>query len=204
VTAEGQPNFALSMTPANAGGPALPITQTFTVGFANQGPGFSYDGVFGVKMPGGVTVAMTDGAVNGSDVTWQHASISGAPAHAGDPASDGSHMMDLTFAAAGDYAFDVSLQYRVGTSTLTTKQTFTIHVGIDSDGDGVPDDIDPDPNDPNVCGDADGDGCDDCAASCDGPGGKDSGCCDTGATPAGPSVLAFLVVMLLARRRRVR
>ena len=105
-----------------------------------------------------------------------------------------------------DYPIEVELQYRVGTSTLTTKQTFTVHAGIDSDGDGVSDDVDPDPNNPNVCGDADNDGCDDCDTSCSTtePGGKSGGCCDTGGTPTGPLALAFVVLVLLARRRRMR
>jgi len=76
--------------------------------------------------------------------------------------------------------------------------------GGDTDGDGVPDDSDPFPDDPNLCGDVDGDGCDDCATDCTGGGGgSPGGCCETGSgAPAGQLTLASLLVVLLARRRR--
>jgi hypothetical protein len=214
VTAEGEPSFTLTLTPPSAVGPALPITTDFTVGFANQSAGFAYDGVLKVNVPAGVTIqsATDSGAIASATVSWQQGSISGAPAHPGDPASDGSHMMNLSFAAGGDYPLEVELAYRVGTSTLTTKQTFTVHVGIDSDGDGVSDDMDADPTDPTKCGDTNGDGCDDCAtgtfdpnAACPGGnnGGQDSGCCETGSNPVSPFLLGFVVIVLLARRRRM-
>ena len=38
-----------------------------------------------------------------------------------------------------------------------------VEQGLDSDEDGVDDELDDDPNDPQVCRDTDGDGCDDCA-----------------------------------------
>jgi uncharacterized protein (TIGR03382 family) len=200
VTAEGQPSFALSLTPDMATGAAFPVTTTFTVGFANGTAGFAYDGTLQLNLPAGVSAATTP--------MWTYSAIGGSPGLAGDPAASAMENVDLSFASGGDYPIEVELQYRVGTSTLTTKQTFTIHAGIDSDGDGVSDDVDPDPNDPNVCGDADGDGCDDCDASCmpgDGePGSKSGGCCDTGGTGGGPFALAFVVVVLLARRRRMR
>ena len=84
-------------------------------------------------------------------------------------------------------------------------------VSGDTDGDGVPDDTDPFPDDPNACGDSDGDGCDDCsggsfnlANDCSaGGGGSPGGCCETGSGgPAGQLTLAGLVLALLARRRR--
>jgi len=81
----------------------------------------------------------------------------------------------------------------------------------DSDGDGVPDDTDPDPSDPNKCGDSDSDSCDDCASGhfdlandCDsGNGGaSDGGCCDAGDRPTAPVALGGLVLAVLLRRRR--
>ncbi len=86
-------------------------------------------------------------------------------------------------------------------------------VGPDSDGDGVPDENDPDPNDPNVCGDSDADGCDDCSSGhfdlandCTGGpggGGSESGCCDTGnSSVPGWFTLGGLVIFVLRRRRR--
>ena len=81
----------------------------------------------------------------------------------------------------------------------------------DTDGDGVPDDMDSDPNDPTKCGDSDGDGCDDCASghldlgndcSVPGGGGANGGCCDSGGRSGGAFALAALVLGALLRRRR--
>jgi uncharacterized protein (TIGR03382 family) len=81
----------------------------------------------------------------------------------------------------------------------------------DTDGDGVPDDQDTDPNDPTTCGDTDGDGCDDCAsghfdlgADCaaGGGGGSSGGCCNTNSGPGGAATLAGLALLLVLRRRR--
>jgi len=57
--------------------------------------------------------------------------------------------------------------------------------GGDSDGDGIPDTEDPAPNDPNECGDSDGDTCDDCVNGSfdpanDGPDADGDGICDAG------------------------
>ncbi len=88
-------------------------------------------------------------------------------------------------------------------------------VGPDSDGDGVTDPNDPDPDDPNVCGDSDSDGCDDCSTGhfdltndCTGGGGgggdgSASGCCDTGnSSVPGWMTLGGLVLFVFRRRRR--
>jgi hypothetical protein len=80
----------------------------------------------------------------------------------------------------------------------------------DTDGDGVPDGADSDPNDPTKCGDSDADGCEDCAgghydpgSDCsNGGGASDGGCCDAGSRPGGASVLAGFVLLALLRRRR--
>jgi len=80
----------------------------------------------------------------------------------------------------------------------------------DTDGDGVPDSADSDPNDPNKCGDSDADGCDDCStghydpgADCGGSGtGSDGGCCDAGRNSGGACMLAGFTLLALVRRRR--
>ena len=81
----------------------------------------------------------------------------------------------------------------------------------DSDGDGVPDSSDVDPNDPNRCGDGDADGCDDCSSGhydpandCGGGSGSSSngGCCDSGGGSHGGFVLACGVLFIVLRRRR--
>ena len=87
---------------------------------------------------------------------------------------------------------------------------------VDTDGDGIVDGNDPFPNDPTQCGDADGDGCDDCSSGrfdpandcTGGPGANgtaSSGCCETGAaSPLGSLLLSALVfgVAFLPRRRQ--
>lgn len=80
----------------------------------------------------------------------------------------------------------------------------------DSDGDGVPDNVDSFPDDPNRCGDSDGDGCDDCSGGhfdlqgdCAVDGGSPGGCCETGTGDRrGTIALAALVGLALLRRRR--
>lgn len=86
--------------------------------------------------------------------------------------------------------------------------------GMDSDGDGVDDGSDSDPNDPTKCGDVDGDGCDDCSSgtfdtdnNCDGDGGggaSPGGCCDTGSDSDPRQLLLALVLGLLLIRKRTR
>ena len=85
----------------------------------------------------------------------------------------------------------------------------------DSDGDGVADNQDPEPGDPKLCGDSDGDHCDDCASGhfdlerdCGpgGPGGTSGGgCCSATGDPASALLLGALVAgALRPRRRRAR
>jgi hypothetical protein len=85
--------------------------------------------------------------------------------------------------------------------------------GTDTDGDGVDDSSDPFPDNPNRCGDADSDGCDDCASGmydpandCDAGGGTGdkSGCCETGGSDGRELALAALVGLLLLRPRHRR
>ena len=80
----------------------------------------------------------------------------------------------------------------------------------DSDGDGVPDDQDPAPDDPSKCGDSDADTCDDCSTGhydptndCSGGNGgsSDGGCCDTGRSAGGVPFLAGFVLLVVFRRR---
>jgi MYXO-CTERM domain-containing protein len=108
---------------------------------------------------------------------------------------------------------------RMFLNALFEAQCTTAAGGNDTDGDGVDDANDPFPTDPTKCGDADIDGCDDCASGhydpindCSAAGdagtnpgtGDKSGCCETGSASSGRSMLLALVigVLLLRRRRR--
>jgi hypothetical protein len=213
VTSDGQPSFELTLSPKFIAVPGFPVEADVTVGFANQAIGFALDASFAELLPAGATAvtASGDGAIAAAGVTWAIGSISGAPAKVGDPPSSASYVTRLAFAAEGTYPITLELEYRVGTSTLTATRTFDLFVGVDSDGDGVPDVLDPFPDDPTRCGDHDGDGCDDCAPSCDddgdGPGldgGAPGGCCETGSNPAGPIALGLGLFVLIARPRRRR
>ncbi len=97
----------------------------------------------------------------------------------------------------------------------------------DADGDGVTDGNDEHPNDPNLCGDFDLDGCDDCSSGtydpandgedsdgdgqcdggddeADGDGDGGCGCRSTGAPGSGAPLLLFAALVLLRRRRRAQ
>jgi MYXO-CTERM domain-containing protein len=156
--------------------------------------------------------------VGDGELAWSLGNL-GAQGSTTPPAS-GSRWFEAAFPALGDYNLEAELTYRVGVSDLRVTQPVTVRVLLDSDGDLVPDELDPWPLDPERCGDDDGDGCDDCAAegSCDpdpdaGPDGGDgdpknaSGDCSCRAGQgSGPvTALWFVVVCLLAlgiRRRR--
>jgi uncharacterized protein (TIGR03382 family) len=216
VTAEGQPDLGLDLTPAIVAARSFPVEAQLTATYANQAVGPALDATLAQIAPTGVTVVTADagGTIAGTTATWSVGSISGVPVRAGDPPEAGARASTLRFETAGDYTFTLELTYEVGSSTLTKTQQFTIHVALDSDGDGVPDDTDPDPDDPNKCGDSDSDGCDDCSGGhfdpandgCDpgnpNTGDGDTGCCSASGSPIAPFALGSLVLFVLFRRRR--
>ncbi len=224
VSAEGQPRLALSWLgelAVPASDATLPVTRRFTVHFTNTGGGGALDAVLRVRHPAALSPipAFEDGATVGDgELSWSLGNL-GAQGSATPPAS-GSRWFEAAFPALGDFNFEAELTYRVGVSDLRVTQPVTVRVLLDSDGDLVPDELDPWPLDPLRCGDADADGCDDCAeeGTCDpdpdagpdaGPDGRKnaSGDCSCRAGQgSGPvTALWFVVVCLLAlgaRRRR--
>jgi MYXO-CTERM domain-containing protein len=222
VTAAGQPSFAVSLDgPLIVGAQSLPVERDYTAQYVNSGLGAALDGVLRELVPdAGIEVTAAGGGMLVAEgATWNLGSISGDPALAGDPPASGSRTSTLRFTEFGEYAVTVELDYRVGLSTFQVSRTYPIRVLLDSDGDGVPDESDPYPNDPSRCGDSDQDGCDDCASGtfdpdndgCAGgdggpgnPADGDSGCgCRVGtAGDAALLGLAFLVATLVLRRRR--
>ncbi len=227
VSAEGQPRLVLSWlgdleVPAPPDG--LPVSTRLEVRFVNAGGGVALDAQLQVEPSSSPDVAVTAyeaGATQDASglLSWNIGSI-GASGSANPPAS-GSRWLEASFSALGDYAFTADLAYRVGVSTLHVRQPVAVRVLLDSDGDLVPDERDPFPLDSSRCGDADGDGCDDCAASgtcadagSDADAGDDDGLrnakgnCHCRAAGAGEASIpgSFLFLMLLALwrvRRRI-
>jgi len=212
VTADGQPDLALDLTPLQLGVQAFPAEVPLTASYANLAVGPALEASFVQTAPANVAnVDGGGGTIAGADITWSVGSISGTPVHAGDPPNAGTRTSTVRFDAAGDYTFELALSYKVGATTLVERVPFTVHVGLDGDGDGVPDDTDADPDDPNVCGDLDGDGCDDCtsghydpANTCQNPGtgDGDAGCCSADGRATGPLALSLLALAALLRPRR--
>lgn len=215
VTADGQPTIALSLSPIVVPAQTFPVEADLTATYANLTHGPALDATLLETVPANVEIVSAEpgAVVTGKDVEWTLGSISGVPAKAGDPPDTGGRLSRLRFPASGDYQLTLALTYLVGTSTLTTTQQLTVSVKLDTDGDGVPDDTDPAPTDPNICGDSDDDGCDDCAGGhfdpandgCEdgNPGAGDkAGCCSADGGPGGSLALAVLVLVMLARPRR--
>jgi uncharacterized protein (TIGR03382 family) len=229
VTTVGQPVIALGLTPIVVGAQTLPVTVDVTATYDNTGAGAALASALHLVAGAGVElVAASGGTVAGDTASWDVGSISGLPVHAGDPLANGGKTASLRFDAFGDYTVTVDLAYNVGASPVVAgPTTFTIHVASDGDGDGVPDDTDPFPDDPDRCGDSDDDTCDDCTnglvdprndgpdADADGicdagegnPGtGDGGGCCEASGRDAPPIVAALLLWFAAAssRRRRAR
>lgn len=207
VTAVGQPDFVLDLDPLIVPAQAFPVEYDLGATYSNAAGGAALDAVLREQVGAGIVlVDATGGTVAGDTASWDLGSVSGVPLRPGDPPAGGTRTATLRFSDEGEYQVTLELEYRVGLSTFTTPgQTFTVEVLLDSDGDGVPDRDDPFPDDPTRCGDADGDGCDDCDVSCEPGGGDDGGgggCCQTGAAGARGSLLLALLVLLGLRRRR--
>ena len=189
VTSVGQPDMALSLQGAvMLVAESFPVESTFATVFTNQGRGAALEATLTTKIPAEITLvaAESDATTLLNGVEWYVGSISGNPPLAGDPAHTGGRWATLSFAAEGAYDIDLDISYRVGLSWLEASRTVTINVGVDSDGDGIIDSLDPFPNDDHACGDSDGDTCDDCSVAGtsepdnDGPDADGDGICDAG------------------------
>jgi MYXO-CTERM domain-containing protein len=221
VSSLGQPEMSVDLTgPRLVTAQSYPVEASYSARYSNLGAGAGLDAVLRQQVGAGVAIAAAAGAtIDGDVATWTIGSISGQPVRPGDPAASGARASTLRFTAAGDYQVTVELPYRVGLTEHTARVDVAIRVRTDRDGDGVPDEDDPFPDDPNRCGDSDQDGCDDCASGtfdpdndgCEGGGGGGGGqgdgaggCCQTGAAPGGPAGAALLALLVLgvARRRR--
>ena len=195
VTSIGQPNLTVAAQGVmEIAAAEVPQKQGYTLSFSNEGSGIALDAVLTLTAPNDVTVSnFGSGTLNGNTVTWDIGTIGGQNQPANAPPTAGSVTFDLSFGAFESFDLVAKLTYRVGlTSLAAPTETFTVTVALDSDGDGVPDDRDPAPNDPNICGDSDNDLCDDCAVAGsfaplnDGPDQDADGLCDALDEAGGP------------------
>ncbi len=226
VTSVGQPVMQMFWTgPERVLVQQLPGEGVYEARYANQGQGVALDAVLTTAVPTGSEASGFEagGTENGAQITWDIGSIGTAGGLPGDPNNTGSRWVGLRFPDFGEYTLEASISYRVGVSDMeTAPSTITIQVMLDTDGDGVPDDEDPFPNDAYACGDSDNDGCDDCSVSgtfdpandgCEsnnnnnnnggggGSGDDGCGCRQTGSAPAVPTMLVILGLLLWVRRR---
>lgn len=224
VTSVGQPQIVLSLTgDLVVAAQTVPVERDYLAGYVNGGRGIALDAVLSEIVPAGAEVVSVDGGgtIVAAGAEWALGAISASPPNAGDPPDQGSRGSTVRFTDFGDYALDVRLTYRVGTSTFEVAQQVTVRVLLDTDGDGVPDESDADPSDPRRCGDSDMDGCDDCSAAgrfdpandgCDagdagvnpGDGDGSGGCGCRSSSPAPAATWLLLGVFVALRRCRRR
>lgn len=226
VTSIGQPDLDVGAANYAFAASSVPYQGSISVSYNNSGRGAALESVMSARVSAGVEVIeATDGTEFADGGEWDVGSISADPALVGDPPSSGLRNLDLRFPDYGEYQVTVSMRYRVGQSLLRTQpQVATIQVLRDSDGDGIADENDPEPDDPARCGDLDMDTCDDCSSGGfdlgnDGPDRDGDGFCDAGENPidgdpqgcgcraSSPAQLApwlLLGLFIAMRRRRAR
>jgi uncharacterized protein (TIGR03382 family) len=187
VTSQAQPEIDLSLVGDVV--VAVGSESTYTAVYVNSGYGFPLDAVLSLELPVGVSATdfETPGSEANNIISWDIGSIGAVPHRPGDPSNSGMRWATIQFPTVGTYPLTVGLEYRVGASTHQAEPfVLNVEVQTDSDGDGVADSIDIDPNDPFACGDSDGDTCDDCsvagtfAPDNDGPDADGDGLCDDG------------------------
>ncbi len=192
VTSIGQPNITLRLGgETSLGARTLPVESTYTATYTNLGSGTALDAVLALALPAGSSASEFEsgGSATGDGVAWEIGSIGSQTGPAGDPPHTGSRWTKLSFSDYGEYRLEIRMEYRVGVSIMQAEPgVITVRVLPDSDGDTIPDELDPDPDDPHACGDSDGDTCDDCSVtglpnpSNDGPDRDGDGICDAGDT----------------------
>ncbi len=190
VTTVAAPSVTVSLTgDQTVAAPAVPAESTYTIDYQNSGMGAALDGRLILVLPDGVSVTEYEavGGLSGSELEWDLGTIGTEYGMPGDPPATGSRWATLSFAAPGEYTIEAQIEYRVGVNVVQAAPwEFTVTVAFDSDGDTIPDDLDPAPDDASQCGDADGDDCDDCTVAAtsapdnDGPDADGDGLCDTG------------------------
>ncbi|MDI1450622.1 MYXO-CTERM sorting domain-containing protein [Polyangium sp. 6x1] len=231
TSASGQPRMGLTLTgDLVVAAQSLPVERGYVVGYKNEGSGPALDAVLGaLNAASGLEVIDAKmGTVSAEGGSWELGAVSGTITQPNDPAASGSRDATLKFTEFGEHVLELDIRYRVGVSTLSSTMNYTIRVLLDTDADGVPDEIDPAPNDPASCGDSDMDECDDCkngtfdpandGCGPSGNGGSDpsggssggassdpAGCgCRVGPAAASPALLLAFSLLGLGLGRRAR
>ncbi|MDI1435309.1 MYXO-CTERM sorting domain-containing protein [Polyangium sorediatum] len=184
----GQPRMGLSLTgELVVAAKSLPVERGYVVGYKNEGSGPALDAVLrALHAASGLEVVDAKmGTVSAEGGSWALGAISGTISQPNDPAASGSRDATLKFTQFGEHVLNLDIRYRVGVSTLSSTMNYMIRVLLDTDGDGVPDETDPSPNDPASCGDSDMDECDDCKSGTFDPG--NDGCGPAGSGGSGSS-----------------
>jgi hypothetical protein len=206
VTGGAAPRPLVELTwsgPTTVAADSLPSEAAYQIAYANTGTLAISAARLVVTIPVDLEVTTTDpmATASGNTFEWMLGDLA--------PGATGSVSVTIRFTTAGSYELVAVLSH---SGTGEARAPYTVRVAPDRDGDGVPDDEDPAPDDPNVCGDSDTDGCDDCttgrfdlANDCAPASGDDGGCgCGIieARDAAFPSVLAAFALLLLGWRRR--
>ncbi len=172
ATLAGQPEFNVWVEgPMRLASADFPITADFDVVYANAGRAPATDTRLRLILPEAV---MGDAEASGGEVVmrgllWVLGAVGSGFGRPDQPPWNGERAARLTFEAPGRYELRPRVDFRAGLSEGESRgPAFVVEVvaGEDRDGDGVADEMDPEPDDPAVCGDHDRDGCDDCDPDC--------------------------------------
>jgi hypothetical protein len=206
----GTPNVSLQwMGRTVVSSTALPADEVYTVQYTSVGDLAASDATLAVTLPAGLEVTAMDagGTRTGDTITWDLGQLA--------VSATGTRGFTARFTSQATYAFEAVVTFN---SVRETRAPYTVNVTPDRDGDGRPDADDAFPDDPNRCGDSDGDECDDCSSGtfdvandCTGgadagTGGPDDGGCGCRAAGSGsravpPLLFAVLGVLAYVRRR---
>ncbi len=185
VTAAAQPAISITLMGRAVIPPsAIPVDETYQVRITNGGRGAALDARLVVRAPLDIASADMGGVIAGREASWDLGSI-GAMGSTAPPAAL-ARSLAARVDAIGDHLLEAELTYHVGVTVVTRTATLLVRVASDRDGDGIPDDDDPFPDDPMRCGDTDADTCDDCSVAGasdpanDGPDADGDGTCDAG------------------------
>ena len=194
TTASGQPLIKLSLSgDLVVVAKSLPVERGYVINYINDGNGPALDPVLdALNAASGLTVVdAPSGTVSSEGGRWKLGTLSGKLMQPGDPPASGMRQATLQFKELGDHTLALDIDYRVGVSTLSAAASYTIRVLLDSDGDGAPDESDPFPYVPTVCGSSDMDECEECSSGtftpendgCGGVGGASSSGGTSGGNP---------------------